>query len=207
MTLILYLCIALPILMLAFLIPSGKPRLLILYMAVGMTVFLLVGPINGYLLMLLDGDMRYVTTNITPITEELLKAACVLYYAATFSDDRSTLESIGMAEGIGFAIIENMYIFTDHDQAYSLTWAVARVIGATLMHATCTATVGLGMSFINKRRKMFVSGTFSLLVFAILFHGIFNTFVGSTFHVIAFLLPVLLYMGMVILHLRASRRA
>ena len=34
--------------------------------------------------------------------------------------------------------------------------------------------IGFGISFINKKKKLFFSGVFALLTFAAIYHGIFN---------------------------------
>ena len=107
------------------------------------------------MLELFGGDGMYVTTNITPISEELMKAIPVLYFAVLFSDDRETLLSIAFALGVGFAVLENAVILTQQISNVTITWALTRVVGAALMHGACTAAVGMGMSYIRKRRKLF----------------------------------------------------
>lgn len=48
-----------------------------------------VSELNGLLLRLTDSTILYFTTNVTPITEELVKVLPVIYYAYVFSDDRN----------------------------------------------------------------------------------------------------------------------
>ena len=174
-------------------LPEKKSKLLIGYVLVGMTICLNAGSINAILINLFRGDMVYVTTTISPISEEILKALPVLYFALVFSDDRDTLLSISFADGIGFAILENAYILTQNIEAVSAQWALARVIGATLVHGAGTAAVGLGMSYVRKRRKLFICGTFALLTAAITFHGIFNVFIQSQYSIVSLLFPSLVY--------------
>ena len=45
--------------------------------------------INNILLGVFDEDMLYVTTTITPITEEIVKALPILYCAVVITDERS----------------------------------------------------------------------------------------------------------------------
>lgn len=54
------------------------------------------------------------------------------------------------------------------------------------MHAACTAMVGMGICYVRKRRKLFYCGTFSLLIAAVIFHGIFNVLVQSAYRYLAF---------------------
>ena len=195
---ILYLCTALPMLPLILILPETKSKVLIGYVLVGMTVCLNAGSVNAILINFFHGNMIYVTSTISPITEEILKALPVLYYALVFSDDRDTLLSISFADGIGFAILENAYILTQNIGSVSAQWAIIRVIGATLVHGAATAAVGLGMSYVKKRRKLFYCGTFALLTAAITFHGIFNVFIQSSYRIVALLLPIAVYASVLI---------
>ncbi len=194
---ILFLCIALPMIPLMIVLPEKKSKLLIGYVVVGMAICLNAGTVNAMLINMFRGNMLYVTTTISPISEEILKALPILYYAIFFSDDRDTLLSISFADGIGFAILENAYILTQNIDKVSMNWALQRVIGATLVHGAATAAVGLGMSYIKKRRKLFYCGTFALLTAAITFHGIFNVFVQSEYSIVSFLLPSVVYLAVV----------
>ncbi len=190
---ILFLCIALPMIPLIIVLPENKSKLLIGYVVVGMVICLNAGNVNAFLINMFYGNMIYVTSTISPISEEILKALPILYFAILFSDDRDTLLSISFAEGIGFAILENAFILTENIGSVTPQWAFQRVIGATLVHGAATAAVGLGMSYIKKRRKLFYCGTFALLTAAITFHGIFNVFVQSRYSYISFLLPSVVY--------------
>ena len=64
----------------------------------------------------------------------------------------------------------------------------------------CPFAVGFGISFINKKRKLFYCGTFALLSFAAIYHGIFNMmqisckYIGSFLPVVTFV-PVFLLQG------------
>ncbi len=57
----------------------------------------------------------------------------ILFYALTYNDDRQTLASIGMAEGIGFFVLENILVLTEHMDDIDISWAACRVIG--MVHA------------------------------------------------------------------------
>ena len=107
-----------------------------------------------------------MTTVITPISEEIVKAAPVLFYALVLSDEREKLMTIAFSAGIGFAMFENMVILIQNIENVSAGWAVIRGFSTALMHGVCTAAVGFGMSFIKKRRKLFYCGAFALLPLA-----------------------------------------
>lgn len=189
------------------LLSDNKSKLFLAYVLVGLMICLLSAEVNGLLLGFCGGDKHYVTTNIAPIVEEILKALPVLYYAWLFSDDWDTLLAIAFADGLGFAMLENLIILTQHIESVSILWALSRGVGAALMHSACTTCVGMGISIIRKRRKLFYCGTCSLLIAAIVFHAIFNLLVQSSFRLLAFVLPVLLFLPQVRLTLKRHRKS
>ena len=120
LTTILFLCVSLPILPVLFLMPDKRSKLFLAFLLVGVAICLIASGVNTLLLELLGGDLLYVTTNITPIAEEILKSLPVLYYAWIFSDDRDTLISIAFATGLGFAMLENLVILSAHIETVSI---------------------------------------------------------------------------------------
>jgi hypothetical protein len=83
---------------------------------------------------------------------------------------------------------------------------VVRAFGAGLMHGMCTLLVGVGISFVKKRSKIFVVGTFALLSTAITYHGIYNMLVQSDYELIGYLLPISTYIPFVIWRLVRKKR-
>lgn len=195
---ILFICMIMPMLPMLLVLPDKKSRLFLGYLMIGALICLMAGAINNFMLALFNGDMVYVTTTITPITEEILKALPVLYLALFFADDRDTLLAVSFALGVGFAILEDAVILAQNIETVSLAWAFARVVGAALMHGACTAMIGIGISYVHKRRKLFFCGTFALLMAAILFHATFNVLVQSDYRIVAFLLPLSVYIPVII---------
>ncbi|MBQ4244810.1 MAG: PrsW family intramembrane metalloprotease [Clostridia bacterium] len=189
---ILFICTVAPLVLMLMLLKK-RAKLTVGYMLIGIFVSLFVSELNTLLLSLFDGDMLYVTTTITPVTEEIVKAIPVLVFALLFTDDREKLMTIAFAAGIGFAMFENMVILVQNIESVTLGWAVIRGFSTALMHGVCTAAVGYGMSFIRKRRKLFYCGTFALLVMASIYHGIFNMLVQSDYKYFGFVLPAATY--------------
>ena len=198
LTVVLFLCVCIPILTAVLLLPDKRSKRFLGYLLIGMTVCLIASWVNSFLLELTGGNAFYVTTNITPILEEIIKAAAVLYFAICFSDDRDTLLSLSLAVGLGFALLENMVILTQNVETVTIPWALARGLGASQMHSACTALVGLGISYVRKRRKLFYCGTFSLLVAAVVFHSIFNVLVQSEHRWLAFVWAALLFVPQIV---------
>ena len=201
---ILFICLIAPLLLLLFLLQK-RSKLTVGYMLIGVFVSLFVSELNTILLSFFGGDMIYMTTTITPVTEEIVKAAPVLLYAIVFSDDREKLMTIAFAAGIGFAMFENMVILVQNIENVTIGWAIIRGFSTALMHGVCTSVVGYGLSFIKKRRKLFYCGTFALLALASIIHGIFNMLVQSDLKFFGFVLPALTYIPILLHQIRVSR--
>ena len=176
-----------------------KTRRVMLFMIIGIFSCLFISEINGFLLKAFHNDKSYVTTTITPITEEIVKAIPLLYYAIVISDNRRSLTSNAFAIGVGFAVLENIVILTQNIENVTIIWSLMRGFGSGLVHGICTVMVGFGISYIKKRRKLFFCGTFALLSVAIIYHGIFNMLVQSSFQYAGILLPILTYIPVLLL--------
>ena len=170
-----------------------KARLPIAFVLVGIFISVFVAEVNGLLQSLLSMESFELTIIVTPITEEILKALPILIYATMVSDKRETLFTASMATGIGFAVLENAYYLLN-DSSFNMIDAIIRAFGTGLMHGMCTLLVGVGISFVRKKSKVFIVGTFALLSTAITYHGIYNMLVQSPYQVIGFLLPIVTYL-------------
>lgn len=188
---ILFVSVSVPILLMALLIEK-KARLPISFVLVGICISVFVAEVNGLLMQVLNMKVFNFTIIVTPITEEILKALPILIYAVMVSDKKETLFTASMSVGVGFAVLENAYYLLD-DASFNFFDAVVRAFGTGLMHGMCTLLVGVGISFVKKKRKLFVVGTFSLLSTAITYHGIYNMLVQSKFEWVGFLLPIVTY--------------
>ena len=175
-------------------------------MLIGITVCLFISEVNSLLLPILKTDITYVTTVITPITEELAKMIPVLFFALVFDDKRETLFMISLALGIGFGLFENTVILAQNIESVTIVWALIRGFATALMHGICTLSVGLGISLVRKRRKLFWSGLFALLTLAAVYHGIFNMLQMEHKYVGA-VIPVLTYLPIIIVRLKALRKS
>ncbi len=188
---VLFICIAVPMLLMLLLL-KGRSKLLLGFMLIGIVVCLFISEVNSLLLPVLKTDIDYMTTVITPITEELAKMIPILFFAIVFDDKRETLFMIALALGIGFGLFENTVILAQNIEIVSIPWALIRGFSTALMHGICTLCVGLGISFVRKKRKLFWSGLFALLTLAAVYHGIFNMLQIEHKYVGA-LIPILTY--------------
>ena len=201
---ILFISISIPLLLMALLMEK-KARLPISFMIIGIFVSVFASEVNGLLSNLLSMDTYSMTVIVTPVSEELLKALPVLYYAVVISDKRERLFTASMAIGIGFALLENAYFLLNSDN-FTIIIAIIRAFGAGLMHGMCTLLVGVGISFVKKKSKLFVVGTFGLLSTAIVYHGIYNILIQSEFSTVGALLPIATYIPFLIRRLRVKNR-
>ena len=180
-----------PIMLMACLIEK-KARQPIIFVLIGIFVSVFASEVNGLLSVLLPMDVFKITVIVTPITEEILKAIPILVYATAFVPKKEKIFTAAMAVGIGFAVLENAYYLLN-DASFNMIDAIIRAFGAGLMHGMCTLLIGVGVSFVKKKRKMFVVGTFALMSTAITYHGIYNMLVQSDFEIIGYLLPISTY--------------
>ena len=193
---VLFVSISVPVLLMALLVEK-KARLPVLFMLIGIVVSVFAGEVNGVLSKVLSMDLYSITVIVTPVSEELLKALPLLYYALVISDKRERLFTASMAIGIGFAVLENAYYLVNYVD-FSMISAVIRAFGAGLMHGMCTLLVGVGISFVKKKRKLFAVGTFGLLSTAIVYHGVYNILIQSKFSTAGALLPIATYIPFVV---------
>jgi len=201
---VLFICIAVPMLLMLLLL-KDRSKLLLGFMLIGITVCLFISEVNALILPLFENDMTYVTTVITPITEELAKMIPVLFFAVVFEDKRETLFMIALALGIGFGLFENTVILVQNIENVTITWALIRGFATALMHGICTLCVGLGISFVKKKRKLFWTGLFALLTLAAVYHGIFNM-LQLEYKYVGALLPIATYIPLTVVQIRKSRK-
>ncbi len=202
---ILFICIVAPLLLLSLMLRK-RSKLIVGYMLVGIFVSLFVSELNTILLNMFKGEMEYVTTTITPISEEIAKAIPVLFYAIVFSDKKDRVMPIALSLGIGFAMFENMVILVQNIESVSIGWAIIRGFATALMHGVCTMTVGFGICFVKKKKKLFYCGTFALLTMASIYHGIFNMLVQSDYKYLGFVLPAFTYIPIIIRQYNTTKK-
>jgi len=195
MSYILFICVAVPIAMMLLPIEK-KSKKVIGFLVIGMFCCLFASEINGLLLRTMQVNTVYFTTNITPITEEIIKAIPVLYYAAVFADDKKKVATVAFSTGVGFAMLENLIILAQHFSSVNLLFALVRGFSSGLMHSICTVMVGYFISYVRKKRKIFFSGTLCSINLAIVFHSVFNLLVeaqASSAKHIGYILPIITY--------------
>ena len=193
---IVFICFALPF-VLGIPIVRKQTRQVLLFAFIGMCCCLFISEINGLLNRVIDQDIFYLTTNITPMTEELIKALPILIFALFISSERQELLTIAFMTGLGFALMENSTILVETivmKGSVDILWALIRTLGAGLLHSLCTTAVGVGISFIRDQKKIFLCGSFALLSWAIVYHSVYNSLIQSDYKYLGAALPMLTYL-------------
>ena len=205
LNLILFISFAAPLLMTLF-VSRGKARTLLTFLFLGMTVCLFCGEFSAIVMRMLPFDLRYYTSNFTPLFEEAFKALPILVYAFLFKPKKRTLLECSVLVGVGFAVLENAFILGGAAAFVSVANALIRGFGAGMMHGVCTLAVGYGMTFVHTRRKLFYTGTTALLAVAAIYHSIYNTLVQSSHQLVGFFLPVVTFIPVLVLLNRTEDR-
>ena len=200
---ILFVSVFVPILLMACLIEK-KARQPIVFVLIGIFISVFAAEVNGLLCTLLPMSTFEVTIVVTPITEEILKALPILVFAIVLDAKKEALFTAAMAVGIGFAVLENAYYLLN-DASFNMIDAIIRAFGAGLMHGMCTLLIGVGISFVKKKNKIFAVGTFALLSTAITYHGIYNMLVQSDYRGVGFLLPISTYIPFVVWRIKKKK--
>ena len=201
---ILFVAIFIPILLMACLVEK-KARHPIIFVLIGIFLSVFASEINAFLRSVLPMDTFEITVVVTPITEEILKALPILFFAVVIVPKKEALFTASMAVGIGFAVLENAYYLLNSD-SFNMIDAIVRAFGAGLMHGMCTLLVGVGISFVRKKSKLFAVGTFALLSTAITYHGIYNMLVQSDYQIIGYLLPITTYIPFVVWRIKKKKQ-
>jgi RsiW-degrading membrane proteinase PrsW (M82 family) len=181
-----------------------KARQPIIFVLIGIFLSVFASEVNAYLRNILLMSPFEVTIIVTPISEEILKALPILFFATVLAPKKEALFTASMAVGIGFAVLENAFYMLNGN-SFNMFDAIIRAFGAGLMHGMCTLLVGVGILFVRKKHKLFVVGTFAMLSTAITYHGIYNMLVQSDFRIIGYLLPITTYIPFVVWRIKNKK--
>lgn len=199
MSYILFICVVTPLCSL-LLVSEKKVRRGVTFLLIGMFLCLFVSEVNGLLKRTLNTDMFYFTTSVTPITEEIIKTIPIFIFAYAYSDKLEDLAPNAFFVGIGFAVLENLVLLTQNIGSVTLFWAVIRGFSSGLMHGICTGMVGICISYVRKKRKLFYCGIMATLDLAIVYHSIFNSLVQGQKDIqnyLGFAMPIMTYIPIV----------
>lgn len=195
--LMLFICLSAPLSMMLFVF-KGRSRAILGFLLTGIFMCLFAGEINGFIRSHTELSIWFLTVNITPIVEEILKAFPIILIAFLLKPDRQLLLECAIAVGVGFATLENICLLFDSAAALSAGMIVARGFGAGMMHGVSTLAVGYSMTIASSTKKLSLTGTVSALSAAIIYHSIYNIIAQSRYPTLSVLLPIVTYIPLLI---------
>lgn len=209
MSYILFICVVAPLLSL-LLFMEKKGRLAVAFIALGMGCCLFISEVNGLLMNLIDCSSYYFTTAISPVTEEIIKALPIFCFGFIAKGKLKEIISASFCIGIGFAVLENLIIFSQNFDAVNIFWAVIRGFSSGLMHGICSIIAGCCVSFIHKKKKLFFCGSLATMNLVMVYHSMFNFLVqaqNTALNCVGFFLPILTYSVFAVVLLKGKKNA
>ena len=203
--LIIYLCIVLPMIPILFALRDKFSRRFLLFSIIGLSICLVSAQINTLLIEKIGMDTLNYSITISPINEEILKAIPLIIFTLAFAKKGDQMIPLAFAVGIGFGILENIIIYCNNMATLTVSWAIIRGIGTSLMHSACTAMIAMGFSYVFNNNKSHLEGIIGLFALAILYHATFNAFVQSDYRIVALIMPVLLFIPINIIEYKKKK--
>ena len=123
---ILFAAIFIQILLMACLVEK-KARQPMIFVLIGIFLSVFASEINAYLRSILPMDTFEITIVVTPISEEILKALPILFFATVLAPKKEALFTASMAVGIGFAVLENAFYLLNNDSFHMIVAILALI--------------------------------------------------------------------------------
>ena len=183
-----YVCIAAPIII-AVLCTRQHRRMSMAFVLAGMTACLLSSYISTFMASVIGVDLATASITISPVVEEMMKLAPVLFYILVFEPPLGMAAGSTLMIAVGFATFENVCYLTQNGAA-SITNLIIRGFGTGTMHVLCGVIIAIGLVNLWDKIWLRVAGTIGLLAVAINYHAIFNILVSQE--------GVVSYIGMLI---------
>ena len=162
---------------------KGETRRFLVFCILGLLSCLLSAYINSALAsaVLTNGyaslTMRQSMAQITPICEEILKAAPVFFFVAVQRPKRDAIIAVSLAVALGFAVFENCWYVMQHGGDF--VFALTRSLSAGIVHAVCAAILGFGLALTHRRGRLAAPCAFALLCATSTFHAIYNLLIAA----------------------------
>jgi RsiW-degrading membrane proteinase PrsW (M82 family) len=152
-------------------------RAVLLAVAAGVVAGIASYVVNVRLRPALAVDLHTYARYVSPLVEETLKAAYIVYLMSRskvgFVVDAAIF---GFGVGTGFACLENLYFLAAHPEASVWTWAI-RGFGTAIMHGGTTAILAMVARTLHNRIEGFRwSRVLPGLLVAALLHSLYNHF-------------------------------
>ena len=173
-----YICLMAPLLIAVLCTHRGQRRIL-LFLLGGMTVCLLSSYISTFLTFATGREPAQAALDLTPIIEECMKLAPVLFYLLVFEPGKKDTAACVLLIAIGFATFENACYLIQNGAADTV-YLLIRGFGTGAMHVVCGAIVAAGLQVLWDRFWLRFAGLVGLLSLAITYHGVYNILVSQS---------------------------
>ena len=172
------LCIAIP-LVISLLFLKGDFRKFVGAFLLGMGMSLISAYIGGFINVVGDMAVEDTAVYISPIVEEILKFAPLLFFIAVFDPKSKTLTTLAVAVGTGFATFENCcYILTSG--AENTTYIVIRGLAVGVMHIVSILALAIWLTLAKRLRAFSFPSVVGAISLSITFHAIYNLLVAHS---------------------------
>lgn len=205
LSLFLFISIAVPLGMM-LLIFKGRGRKVLFFLILGMFVALFSGELNGLInAAATNMTERYYCVNVSPATEELLKAVPIFMFVFMWKPNSQTLMECAVAVGVGFATLENAVVLALASGSIDFQSALIRGFGAGIMHGLASLIIGWGLAVIMPVKKLVVSGSIALISLSAIFHSVYNALALSRYQIAGLLLPVSVFIPFLVFGIKMKR--
>lgn len=183
-------CMALPLLLMAFLVRDNARRLVIFFL-IGMAACLLGAYVSGFIDVAAGYGTEDTAIFISPVVEEAMKFLPLLFYFLMFGPDNDRLFTAAVGVGAGFASFENVCSMITSGTE-SLGFLLIRGLAVGVMHIVSIAALALGLVLARRYKVSGVSAILGALSVSMLFHGIYNLLASGNgiSSAIGFCLPI-----------------
>ena len=178
---------------------------LVIALASGALVAVAASWLHGWLFETTGIELRPFTRYVAPLTEETLKATCLLYPLLRrqigFLVDAAI---VGFGIGTGFALVENIEYLRALPEVSFWVW-ITRGFGTALMHGTTTTIVALTAKSLTDRNRPLMLALTPGWAAAIVLHATFNHALVSPI-LAAAMLVLVLPLAVIVVFSRSERK-
>lgn len=173
-----FVCLAIPLLLTLFFV-RGRERTFVFFLLCGMTVCLLAAYVSGFFMRYYGTDEIVTAVEITPVCEEVLKLAAVVFYYLVWEPKPEELPPAAIAIAMGFATFENVCYLTENGAA-NTTYVLIRGISAGAVHILSGIAIGFGLSHVFPKHWLALTGCVGILGASIVLHAIYNLLISAS---------------------------
>lgn len=170
-----FLCIAAPFAVALLFTRKGARRFCVFFLS-GLTICLLSAYVGSFLMTALGYSVDDMAVYITPISEELMKMAPLVFYYLVFEPENGHLLGAAAAVGAGFATFENCYYLLSTGSVM-LNYVLIRGLAVGVMHIVCSMAVPMVLIMFRDEKQMIWVLMAGMTAVVVTYHGLYNLLV------------------------------